>query len=156
MQRRKHKAHLSAELQETFWGVFYQSAAPLHNGAQHWVCVVLRWGFGSKAGCWQDCLEKSLLPFLSLQNLTRMRQLRRMEDWERQLSPGRSPLPLARCQSTMAAHPTVSPKVCGNNFCPSPLPFYPVSHCRDRTASRPVAFFAVLFSAACPGSREEA
>lgn len=33
------------------WGVFHQSAA-LSGGAQHQVCVVLRQGRSSQAGCW--------------------------------------------------------------------------------------------------------
>lgn len=125
-------------------GVFCQPTA-LSSGAQHQVCLVLRRGFSSKAGCWRGCWEKSLLPFLSLQNLTRMRQLRKMGNWEWQLSPGRWPLPSAHCLSTMAVHPTASPKVCRNNFCPSPLPFYPASHCSAGDCKQDCGFFCCPF-----------
>lgn len=93
----------------------------------------------------QDYWNKSLLPFLSLQNLTRMRQLRKTGGWEWQLSPGRWPLPLVRCRSTMAAHPTASPKVCRSNLCPSPLHFYPVSHCTDVDCRQDCGFFCCPF-----------
>lgn len=56
--------------------------------------------------------EKSLLPFLPLQSLTRMKQKLKMRSWRWLLFPNRWPQPWVRCQPTMAVPLRVSLKVC--------------------------------------------